>query len=132
MNLGYTQCCAVREIANLSGHPSALDAMKAFCKQIWDPAYNGNPTSKLHGHFIFTGVVKHTDGSKITRDGKYGPEFAAYIKKHSLGDVVESKAASNRVNHPSHLVKVWVWSPHPVNLKKWYAKNTEAKNGLGV
>ena len=80
--------------------------------------------SKLYGapaaFYIFTGVVGYT---KSKGKPRYGPEFANFISEHKLGTVTEAPARVNRTNHPTHLVKVWVWSPNYRKLKAWYNKN---------
>lgn len=42
---------------------------------------------------------------------KYGESLAALIKENNLGEVVESPVRRNRVNHPKHDVRVYIWTP---------------------
>ena len=131
MYLNATSCCALQDIAGLKEHPTPEEAMQAFCENTivrsdydWNTGRytkRGISRAKLHGHYIFTGVV----GYKGNREGgsvTYGPKFAAFIRKHQLGAVVAGKAEINRTNHPTHIVKVWVWTPNQVKVKAWYRK----------
>ncbi len=136
MLLRATNCCALTEIADLSHHPDPKTAMKAFCLQYAQEArydyntnrYIYNQVGKLNegtvsGLYLFTGVVKHTDGTKPYANGKYGPAFASFIRKNKLGKVAVSTGSPNRVNHPTHVVKAWVWVPDVKTLSSWYAEN---------
>jgi hypothetical protein len=114
MYIEDTQCCAMREIAELSQHRTAEDAMMGFCK-----AHIGYYPSLFSAFYIFTGVVKQPGPYQ----SKYGPEFASYIKRNKLGIVTESVTRSNRVNHPDHLVKVWTWATSQRGLEAWCKKH---------
>ena len=129
MNLANTGCCAVTEITDLSDHKLAPDAMKAFCEEVvgnWErnawPIRVVAKDEPLHlgGFYIFTGVVEQKERTGKGRRPTYGQNFAAFIRRHRLGHLTESVAVSNRLHHPNHLVKVWVWSPAPRNLNRWW------------
>jgi hypothetical protein len=53
----------------------------------------------------------------------YGPRFAAYICKHRLGTVIVGGTAPNRINHPTHVIRLWVWTPNPDRIKAWWKKH---------
>lgn len=129
MNIESTSCCAVEDINDLSSHNTPELAMREFCLGLEvEKDYNYYRSKKVlsqpAGFYIFTGVVRHSKGSGTPRqNGKYAPNFAAYILKHKLGSVVETTAHPNRVNHPDHWIKVYVWHPNETNLRKWWKKN---------
>lgn len=126
-----TSCCAMKEIGELdysgrgtygAGKFSAERAMKNFCKQTFADRYGGYKPSAF---YIFSAHVGYVDTSDMSLT--YGPEFAALIKKHKLGDLSESTPHNNRRVHPDHLVQVWIWCPDEERLKAWYKKATERK-----
>jgi hypothetical protein len=114
MFINDTGCCAVMEIINLKFGGSPHSIMKRLDEEFY---YDEIVKHEIPSFIIFTGVVGYTN-SKVKP--KYGPDFKKFILKNKLGTVTETQAAPNRVNHPSHLVKVWVWTPAPMNLKKWW------------
>ena len=111
MLIEETTCCAVKEIDGLSEYTNAKDAMLDACEELGIYNY----PKYTPGFVIFTGVVN--------RGQRYGQNFKAFILRNKLGSVAESPAAPNRINHPSHLVKVWVWQPDPTRLQHWYKQN---------
>lgn len=127
MYIDETQCCAVMEIGNLQDHKTAKEAMLVFCRQeLFDDPYScyyREDSAKLSGLYTFTGVIKHTDRSRVPLNGKYGPAFATLIRRNHLGRITESISARNRRNHPTHVIRVWVWAPSERNLRQWYNKN---------
>lgn len=125
-----TGCCAVMEIEHLSHEPNPEEAMRNLCRLFVDGGdfyhndrYKKRGLDNLPGHIIFTGVVKHRDGSRISGTAKYGQRFATLIRRNRLGKIVESYAGNNRVNHDGHIVKVWVWTPSVERVKAWWGKN---------
>lgn len=121
-------CCAVEELVNLNvyeGKPE--EAMRNFCKNHAPSARFHNPKgfTGVAAFYVFSGVVEYRnpkewgDISKVDQV-HYGPDMAAYIKKHRLGVIRESPGRLNRVNHPNHLVKVWVWAPSVEGLRRWW------------
>ena len=127
MFIDDTCCCAMNQIDNLSGHRTAKDAMLDFCERVTDDEDDGwdeTPTfSSLAAFYVFSGEVKRTDGTKVPLGGKYGPNFADFIKRNKLGSVVCTEAHPNRVNHPKHIVKIWVWHPDLKRLMAWRKKH---------
>jgi hypothetical protein len=118
MYVDETGCCAVDEIHELSVHGSAEEAMIGFIRAVYDSDRGYDLDEHIFSAFyIFTGVVKQPGSNP-----KYGPRFAAYIKRHKLGVVTESVARPNRVNHPDHVVKVWVWATSQRGLEAWARK----------
>jgi len=85
----------------------------------------GDLGNEIYSHYIFHGVVKYREGS--LPDHRYsdtaGTSLARFIRMKKLGKVVGSQPEWNRVNHKDHMVRVWVWTPNPDALKKWFAKN---------
>lgn|SRR3990167_3287547 len=117
-------CCAFNEIRGLSDSPNATEAMRAFCRQVLATAF-GQITPGAF--FIFTAVI----GTKDSRSPRglrkprrlYGDQFAAFIKKNKLGDVVVTMDRFNRKNVPTHMIRGWVWAPSEKNLRAWWRKN---------
>ncbi len=128
MEIEQTQCCAVDEICHLSYSNNAKDAMKDFCDYLCGYEEEENEKLDPAAFYTFTGVVKFK-GTECARNRgyyNYGKAFKAFILRNKLGMVTESQARPNRINHPNHVVKVWVWSPNATALNKWWRKNREA------
>lgn len=131
MEVEVTGCCGVGEIEDLSHCSGPESAMKEFCEIIYeegtmDDPYGeeGNKRGNIPKNlYTFTGVVKHTDNSSSSRGFTYAPDFKAFILKHKLGTVVESKGRTNIHNHPTHVIKVYVWSVNQRNLKAWHKQH---------
>lgn len=128
MILGQTACCAIDEIEGLSNYLDAKDAMMAFCDELaGNGSYERNGYQDGHetgdlivpGMVTFTAVVGYTDSESKP---SYGPSFAAYIKKHKLGRVSMSPLTINRINHPTHKIRLWAWAPSVKGLLKWWKK----------
>lgn len=113
-------CCAVGEIVDLNDYEGKPEeAMKVFVNNF---RCYGGAISGFSAFYVFTGVVR-CSASKYDcgcKKHSYGKEFAAYIKKHRLGVLRESPGRVNRVNHPEHTVKVWVWAPSERRLIEWW------------
>lgn len=140
MKIEDTRCCAVKEIANLSDHASPEDAMESFCRNEVD-GYNGESTSPSDlqtpsAFYTFTGVIGHRGGRGggvnpyYQANFTYGPRFADYIRRHKLGAVTSSVARVNRLNHPTHLIRVWMWAPSERNLKRWWSRKRKKEEGV--
>ena len=128
MNVTTTQCCAAMEMYGMGTLDDPKAHLLSVCQQIYpDQSRYGmaDLQGQPHAHYVFHGVVKYKDGTKP--DYRYSAtaptNLARYIRLNKLGKVRGSAAEWNRRNHPDHLVRVWVWTPDPENLKKWFAKN---------
>lgn len=124
-----TACCALAELDGLAYGGDAHEQMMDFCEQVMyqeDYDYVTGTYKRMWSqdtignHYIFTAVVKYVKESKGQKSPKYGPQFKAFILKNKLGTVVEGAAKPNRLNHPDHIVKAYIWNPHITNLKAWY------------
>lgn len=120
MNLLKTSCCAIQDINGLQFHPSAEDAMIAFCQQtlLKPPVFGksvGRP-NEISSFFLFTAAVKPSYKP-------YGRDFKAFIETNKLGEVFESPLRPNRAWHPEHYNQVYVWMPDHTALKAWWAVN---------
>lgn len=136
MNITSTSCCGVDEIDNLQDYTDPEKAMLAFCDQVFHyDRWIKESQDNLAGIYIFTGVerlrgtteiaIPYTDKNRYkigVRIG-YGSAFAKFITVNKLGKVVAGQAAANRINHPNHIVKCWVWTPAVTALKRWYKEN---------
>jgi hypothetical protein len=125
-------CCAVSEICDLHSSRTAKGAMLSFCdSQMTNDGYDPwgardrrQNSDDLSAFYIFTGVIKLTEPQHGWQGGvTYGPRFAKFIKDNKLGEVSTLRGHPNRVNHPDHVVKVWVWHPNKRNLSIWYREN---------
>ena len=118
MQMIKTQSCAVQEIACLSSHSSAENAMKDFCKQNFSsPVRFGCVIGKrdtLYSFYLFTAAIVRS------YDGPYGTNFAKFIRYHKLGEVWESPKIVNSAFHPDHANQVWIWMPDVKALRKWW------------
>lgn len=130
MELEHTQCCAVEEIADLSYHSTPEEAMTEFIEAIKeasdDRCDSNDPllSMEVPGLITFTGVVRCRHKDRDCKTG-YGEAFAAFIRKNRLGTVTASAMRPNRINHPEHTVRLWVWAPSPRNLVRWDARSRQ-------
>jgi len=141
MNLAYLGgCCAIQEIRQLRQSATPEAAMVDFCKALWHSQHydyrtgtyktSNNLGRRLDAHYIFTGVEGYSKPDRYGGRAKYGSEFAAFITANDLGTVVGTDPALNRMNHPTHKVAAWIWTPAPTKLKNWWKKyQKEHKNG---
>ncbi len=124
-------CCATREIDGLDMCNTPKEAMDDFldeqCLTSGDYSHNSygdaiRPSNEnVSAFYYFTGIMGYTDNK--ANKPKYGQKFSAFIKKEKLGKVIFSGAAPNRVNHPTHIVGVWVWRPSIKGLKSYVTRN---------
>lgn len=126
MHITSTQCCALREIFNLHTDKDAKAAMISFCEKITQ--YDYNTPKQMHrkavwGMYLFTGEVARTDGTTPNEGFNYATGFAAFIRRNKLGKVSGSYKALNHVNHPTHIVRAWIWVPDTTRLNAWWKKN---------
>jgi hypothetical protein len=124
--LRHTSCCGVMEISGLSSHKTPKDAMLEVVDGPagwWNTGWGKYGCAP--GLVIFTGVIRHTDGSAVRPNPYYGPRFAAYIRRHKLGIVTVGGTAPNRKTHPTHIIRLWVWNPNPDAIKAWWKKHNE-------
>lgn len=130
MDIRPTGCCGVLELTYISTHNTPQEVVKDLCRRLWQrpilknsygfPDFQELP-AKPYGHYIFTGVVRYTN--KNAGNTAYAPRLAEYIRANRLGTVSESEEAPNRVNHPGHWIKVYVWQPNPLILRAWWEAN---------
>ena len=125
MNLTNTQCCAAMEMYGMGKLEDPKQHLLSVCKQMWpvNKWSSGDCTQKIYSHYIFHGVVKYEGYPDNRYSDKAGTLLAKFIRKNKLGTVVGSKPEWNRVNHPDHQVRVWVWTPDDAKLKAWYKQN---------
>lgn len=128
-------CCALNEIAEIGQDSNPEDTLKKLCKQSgWD-------LEQLGAFYIFTGVVRVAEPRKNEdeesddyEDLTSGPALAKYIRENKLGNLKETVGRRNRVNHPLHTVKVWIWAPSLRNMLEWWKTRRPEKprNKYGV
>lgn len=122
MDINGTSCCALEELENISDMGSPEEILEEICGRAYEKDFYGfyddEKVLKSSAFYVFTGVVGYRDGENLDVD--YGPNLAKFIENHGLGVVVESPARYNRVNEPTHRVKVWVWAPSDRKLKAWW------------
>jgi hypothetical protein len=112
MDVTTMNCCACQEINYISDCDTAEEAMLEFAE------HNGK---YLSAFYIFTGLIKN--GRNVDPGGKVCQGFAKIIEDNELGELVESPAKPNRLNHPTHKVKIWIWMPNRKKLAAWFKKN---------
>ena len=120
MYMCQTQCCAIQEIDGLSSHRTPEAAMKNFCTLVFTkPVKFGGTTAganTLYSFYMFTAAIKPTISP-------YGNKFAAFIREHKLGEVLETKQVRNSAFHPDRAGQVWIWTPDQEALKAWWDTN---------
>jgi hypothetical protein len=124
-------CCGLREIADLRFDSDAKASLVSILSGYKPPdqkwfSDHGNllfhrrkRALKRLGQFIFT-----QSGNTIIRGNRYGENFEEFIVTNGLGKVVRSaEAAPNHNYSKGHMIDVWIWTPDPKALWKWWAKN---------
>jgi hypothetical protein len=126
MIVNSTQCCAVMELSGIASYNEPKQVVTRLCQTFrWNLAETDRWGYKQHSQpyafYTFTSVERLKGTSDPVKIG-YGKKLAEFIKANRLGEVKVSHGRYNRVNHPTHWVRVYVWSPHPKRLKEWYEK----------
>jgi hypothetical protein len=133
-------CCGLQEIDDLQSHDSPKEAMEDFCSATLSKnMYTGRITNNMGNIYIFSGVERVSNAKiKTYKNGqaepetlgwvdpvkiKYASEFAAFIRRNKLGVVKESPARSNRLNHPNHMLKCYIFCPDGKAISKWFLQN---------
>jgi hypothetical protein len=137
MEVYSTHCCAIEEIHRLSDHPKSEDALRKILATMIG-CYPPNSTLEVYYRSIpaflwFSGVIECKEGRLPVIGGTnftYGPNFAEFLRKNKLGTVTSGPSQWNRVNHPNHKVKMWVWQPDPKRVVAWWKENGK-KQSLG-
>ena len=131
--LHMESCCAVDQFFGIQHQRDPEATLRDLCDSVdqdtddWYFDYTArgmrrkDSPLKFASHYIFIGVVGYTKGRG--KPPTYCQDLKAYIKKHHLGEVVESTARINRRHHPEHQVKAYIYTPHSGNLKKWWKKH---------
>lgn len=134
MMINRLQCCAITEIYDLGlteGNPTQV--MLKFCEKVMKVDTSGGNyySPKKVGpnpgaFYVFSEVVRirkdSRDSYKPKHDG-YGARFAKFIKENKLGALVETPNRCNRLNHPDHTIKVYIWMPAKRSLMAWWTKH---------
>ena len=134
-------CCAVKEIYDLRDHDGdSSKAMLEFC--CLQRIYGGDGELSLASFYLFSGVERFIGNPYPKPEGKskwqidewkdlikkrYASKFAKFIRENKLGRVVTLPGAPNRLNHPKHIVKVFLWTPNVEALTKWYQQHHSSK-----
>lgn len=135
LNLETLACCAVVEMGDIQYFKTPTSALKALCKASapatsrWgeynDDTADWIPGLQLSSFYTFSGI-EEVKGGNVNRRGVpvgYASKLAAFIRENRLGTVAASPARTNRLNHPTHVVKVFLWTPAKRNLEAWYKKH---------
>ncbi len=126
MDLSRLECCSVQEITCTSqmSPEYVLDYIcERYTRTLWDMGETSRKWRRFPGYFIFTGLIKNKAYNvDEVRCSTSQIKLAKYIQKNRLGRITTVRANYNRENEPEHLVKVWLWSPAPKTLQKWYLK----------
>lgn len=131
-------CCGVREISGLSGYPSAPAAMRAFVQYLRQPG--GYPSGMTAGRLVKEGDSTYAAGfnqrfryvfftqanpTKLSPTG-YGFRFAAFIRKHKLGEVVIASEVDHINPNSNNHLAMWTWTVNQDALSKWAIKDATA------
>lgn len=124
-------CCGVKEIAYLCHDKDPKDSLYKLLVG-WvpgTPVNNIADSLKFHEkttepkkvyQFIFT----QARGTTLYKRRHYGDQFAEFILKNKLGKLVKSAKSLHNPNYSrGHQIDVWIWSPNPKALWKWWQEN---------
>jgi hypothetical protein len=134
LEINNMKSCAVQEIHRLENYNhDPKGAMISFCEQQLYSAsglkWQGFSTkpNQIFGAYVFNAPIYGSSPRDNTKPPQppygesYGDQFADFITNNKLGTVVATPVTWNRVFHPDHGNKVWVWCPDQDALKAWYA-----------
>lgn len=135
-----TNCCCLKEIHGIASMPDGASIVEAVCVR-YTKAHNGYGSgrlckgyefmsSRVPGLIFFTGVISHKDHSEIEGTSQIGDILAEFIRANKFGKVVDGATGYNRVNHPSHLVKIWTWETDAEALRVWYEASDAYKKAI--
>lgn len=123
-----TNCCAIQELCGLGGHVSAKEAMISFCENTVEKGsarYHANGSykgTKLYSYYFFTAGLSREDQKN------YGAQFAAYIEKQRLGEVIAAPVRGDNAFHEAeHWNQVWIWMPDKQRVEEWWQKQKKEK-----
>lgn len=126
-----TQCCGIKELADISSLPTPEAIVKAAASCLAGPTdYYRNPPAWL----MFSGVVGtrkrvYTDYHHANRDDDYGQALADYIRSNDLGVVTETPLAKN---YNGNMLRVWMWAPKWEALQKiWFEEASRPAASVG-
>lgn len=117
-------CCAFTEVVDIKG-TTPLNVLKHICRESSQNYLNAQTKMwhrrlMLSAFYVFTAMVENT---RSGRETDYGQSLAAYIRKNKLGKVMMTPARVNRVNHPTHMVRGWIWMPEVDMMSAWWEAN---------
>lgn len=119
MAIGLTHlgCCGVKEITGLSTENSAPGAMRSLAKLTWGATVTGGrPGERIPSPYERFRYLIFTQALDANR---YGINFAAFIRKYELGEVIETDFNVNP--NSGNPVKVWVWTVNHEACRQWLA-----------
>jgi hypothetical protein len=119
--LSQSQCCGVKEITQIQQSKNSKEALQTIL------AANGTgfqftarkvPPKRM-GQVWFTQV----DNGTRTRKN-YGVNFAKFLINQKLGTVVACTKPAPNPNYDSrHQIRMWIWTPSPARVWKWWQAN---------
>lgn len=120
-NARQMNCCGAREITDIQLSKHSKDALIAVLKAaVTGCQFAGRKAAPTRmGQFVFT----QADQAGASRP-KYGEHFAAYLVNQKLGSVSQAaKVAKNPNYDRGHSIKMWIWTPDPKAVWKWWKEN---------
>ena len=141
-DVSHMQCCAVRELSELSEmeltSEGSVDYLKEIKSQLTDEGHYEEHYNWHTGHteqgewndevfhcpafFIFSQAGTPTN---INGSGAYGDYFRDFIIEEKLGTVLETSPAFNE--NSKNLVKVYLWTVDQDAFKAWSGKAARKK-----
>jgi hypothetical protein len=105
MNFAAVACCGVREISLLSSYTDPKVAMRMFGQGLFSKRPGEQKTSPMFRYVVFTQA--QAQNTRLTETG-YGYRFAAYIREHNLGTLIDTPFNVNP--NSNNNLKMWVWT----------------------
>jgi len=99
MQLDHLNCCGIREISGLCGYSTGAAAFKAYLRQTLR-------CGLTHFRYVIFSQANRDEDAGSREE--YGENFAAYLRDHKLGDVIETGEYVNP--NSGNLLKVWIWT----------------------
>lgn len=124
ININEMSCCAFQEIDGVEDYDDPKDFLLDLCREIWpERRVTYGEKNMPSAFYVFTGVIKVKRGN-LSSTGMV-ERVAEYIKKHKLGALSKGPSRVNRINHPDHTVRGYIWAPSEDKLWKWWRANQD-------
>lgn len=105
----HVQCCGVRDLGGLGQFRTSVEAFLDMGRWLFGDTSQYAPSRNQFRYAIF---------SQAREESTYGHRFAAYIREHQLGELVETGFNVNP--NSGNALKLWTWAINWVTFRAHY------------